>query len=911
VGLLGAEKSLFSYGGEVMNTYIKPNLIIFAVLAIFFLSLGFSCFSGGDINHSNNPSDDDDSSDDDLSDDDMRDDDDITDDDDDDDDNDDDDDDDDDSLGSLDQAISLLILEQMEAGPAGKMAVGYLIHSPLSEGDYVFPGDDFLSKMAVSIGEQRYFSFIDQEPRAFFGHDASFVFLHPEKNLVEVAAAKWWPSLGWLGDKDIWQSEYDEDISITRIYKVVPLEEAVDGPWKPYWKRGSKSPPILGDYGDAPDDAPAYWEVTGRFPSKSATTNSRYGLSGARILIPGQETIGEAVSAERGIEDLLDPDGTENYWDRDLDDDAYVILNADDSEASFSLFFKVSVKSKAPDVPRYINMAADLDKSGHWIGTLKTEEWVVKNLEIDIKPGQSKWIKVGPFDLPSLDGEFNAPIWVRTLLTRELLDEAFYNIDGWDGSGQWDYGEVEDWYVRFRPWSGDSYNGNGLKPQGPPIAPPPSPAQVSCDEVCMSLGLPVGCSYHALVMSGGDHMGQTMVNDAHNLMVDLFEGWFGQSQVESLPNATRVQMQTAVGNLANKVKCYDYVFIYIVGHGLAPSMANPAGGLWLSNDALNVTPGEMKIVLDAISQCPGSQNYWQGDCTAPFTNCDTTVILESSYAGAFFADLQRDGRQIMVSSSSSQISYSGADDTGGELSDKLAIGISTGDADGNGDNYITSQEAFDYAMANIKPVCPQTPEFVNQSNCDCQCDLWAWQGADPGDDLIDWWTGNPANGYASYIDILAYGGAQVAQGVEFFIETSASLPENGAVLGVELDFLLLVDSDGIPGNNDPDHAIYQGADLLYQVHWNSVSHIWEMYKSRYNPTLSSWGFPSATISDFQINGNTLVFIIDPDEESLPGETNIDFKLVDIFWGDMETFGDDTSWEIFRVDPLPAKCGRGN
>lgn len=214
-------------------------------------------------------------------------------------------------------------------------------------------------------------------------------------------------------------------------------------------------PPIpRGDYGDAPDGTPAHYPapyagVIGNFPTRFATSNSRYGLSGAYTSNTTQERLGARISIERGPRDLVDPDSIENLVDDDFDDG--MIGGPCPAGAppvpfpaliSSILSFDVEIAAGAPAGTRYINVLLDRNLDGVWSNSPGNTEWVAIDVPVNIAPGSSGTVTVGPIAWPvsAADG------WMRVALTRSAISGSFPDDgSGWDGSGTFASGEIEDY----------------------------------------------------------------------------------------------------------------------------------------------------------------------------------------------------------------------------------------------------------------------------------------------------------------------------------------------------------------------------------------------------------------------------------------------------------------------------------
>lgn len=205
-----------------------------------------------------------------------------------------------------------------------------------------------------------------------------------------------------------------------------------------------------GDYGDAPDGSLAGYEepfqsVIGKFPTLFMTSSSRLGRPGAHVLTPGQETLGVNVSPETDAADLADADGTSNLVDQDRFDDALrVATDPMDQDTPRTIDLLVSVATTAPTVPRFVNVVIDLNHDGVWQRFGDTEEWIVKNQPVTVSPGSSGVAARIPFSLV----EAASPTWMRVALTRAPIPESdFAAVGGWDGSGAFEFGEIEDHFL--------------------------------------------------------------------------------------------------------------------------------------------------------------------------------------------------------------------------------------------------------------------------------------------------------------------------------------------------------------------------------------------------------------------------------------------------------------------------------
>ena len=207
----------------------------------------------------------------------------------------------------------------------------------------------------------------------------------------------------------------------------------------------------IADYGDAPDDQPCGYtdnpatDVIGRFPTLFDTRNGRVpGASGAHALRVGEEALGDPLltSRERDADDPNDPDQTPNLIDDDIDDGLSLELLP---SGLLRLEVSVQVASTAPFGKRYLNALYDLNQDGEWRETPAGQEWIIRNLEVSVAPGETTSVEIPIFVDPNWIETLSHPRWLRLALTRETIPEARYAaVGGWDGSGQFRVGEIED-----------------------------------------------------------------------------------------------------------------------------------------------------------------------------------------------------------------------------------------------------------------------------------------------------------------------------------------------------------------------------------------------------------------------------------------------------------------------------------
>jgi len=210
----------------------------------------------------------------------------------------------------------------------------------------------------------------------------------------------------------------------------------------------------IGDYGDAPDGGLCGYasnpslDVLGRFPTRYDTSNSRVpGEPGAHTMAAGGAALGDPrlTSLEKGAVDPQDPDGTPNLVDSDIDDGLSVTLQSD---GSLAISVHIEVATDATAGTRYLNAVYDVNRDGEWRNTPHSTEWIVKNRSIRLDPGESVDVTIPVPIGQDWIASISEPRWLRLVLADRQISESLYaSIGGWDGSGQFAHGEVEDYKI--------------------------------------------------------------------------------------------------------------------------------------------------------------------------------------------------------------------------------------------------------------------------------------------------------------------------------------------------------------------------------------------------------------------------------------------------------------------------------
>lgn len=259
---------------------------------------------------------------------------------------------------------------------------------------------------------------------------------------------------------------------------------------------------IIGDYGDAPQGVHAgysgfFQEILAGFPSAYDETEARYFI--VHRLPRERVFLGDTATDETDA----------RVVDWDLDDGVLPIYFLPCTQNVLEV--EVTVPEKAPAGPIYLNALFDWNHDGHWSGydqcppqenfpEGKAPEWAIQNLRLDqppynIGPGFHGAIKTPPI----LPGASPGELWLRVTVTVDPVDEEKFppvsrGGQGWDGRGDFLYGETEDYYTYcfgFCPaelpaWpAGPEVRPPDWNPTPPDLDPPPEEEEVP--EVCDGL----------------------------------------------------------------------------------------------------------------------------------------------------------------------------------------------------------------------------------------------------------------------------------------------------------------------------------------------------------------------------------------------------------------------------------------
>ena len=627
---------------------------------------------------------------------------------------------------SLDEAIAIL-MTILEPSASDERISAFMLSEPLRKTDSVKSeaGDEY------PLTEATWFAFIDDEPKLMFSHPTRYVFIDGQDGSYDIINEIWPPI---VNDYSMWDKDSLNRGEVIEFYPLLNMSMPITA--------GSQSSAPSADYGDAPDGTDAYYGVEGKFPTYYATTNSILNRPGGHALTVGEEMLGIHASTEVDADDPNDPDNVPNLVDSDRDDRMFLFVNMQNAQITFT----VKVDENAPDVTRYINVLIDFDQNGNWTEGTYGDEWAIINLEVDVPPGQTEIITTPSFTWGNDPLDLPTPAWMRVALTREEIDESLFTDEGgWDGSGSFDYGEIEDHlvYLIDNPpdpedeWPpGEPKDGGGGQPPGPTEGP---------------CGTEV--NYHSLIISGGDsskHMkrGKHPADTAVDTMTDLLNDQ-GYNSIGSLTpggsggSSNSISSITAAfETLKSQVKCGDHVLIYIVGHGNSADNENGQGVNMKGTNGGNkelLTPSTLASLLAKTPACEDQL------CNDEEVNCHVNVVIESCYAGSFNIDgVKGPGRTVMGSSSDEPASAAG----GGVFTAGFNDGSRSGD---DPDVPVTPSEAFGHAKNsvdknNAKPRRKNKEDqepWKDSQECECRCPnnpsitggKYAWDGDSWVDEL--------------------------------------------------------------------------------------------------------------------------------------------------------------------------------
>ncbi|MDP8255294.1 MAG: hypothetical protein P9M14_06060 [Candidatus Alcyoniella australis] len=813
----------------------------------------------------------------------------------------DDDDDDDDQIANVETLVERLV-DQFDTDGENNAWVAYVVTQPLAADVAVTAAE---GEVSHAPDNAFWFAYLDEDPLGQFEHATRFVFVDADSGALVAEQPRWWPE---LDGQALFLADYD----LLKVYapQAVPDEITQGGSTK------AKADAPNADYGDAPDDTPAYLNgsIGGSYPTLYATANSATGDPGGHTLTVGQETLGPNVSAEVDADDPNDPDGTPNLIDDDADDKVYWVFYFDRNSGALTVRFlvEVAVAAGAPDQDRYINILVDTDRSGQWKHNSLGDEWLVQNFKVNVSPGSSRWIWTDPVAMPlSANNTFVFETWVRVALTRSQIDGTPFGSDGWDGSGAFKYGEIEDHYFNFVPWYGPGGGGDDDDddidddddvtpptypvPELPPVT-PPEPEEKECVYVCQEDQIEIPYQCKALVINLGDSPGNSWMERNGQKAQSFFEGRFGSGNSTLLNKPTADEAADAISDFLEGGTCLDELWVYITGHG-------STSGIRAQNGGGKLTSQKLRDAIDPDGHCQSPMDYYAGECSEE-GYCNLNFMIQSCHSG-HLVDGSSDaidlpGVNVLTSASKNKVSYGRGDGDGSYVSNALWGAHENNQADdppnGNDDGEVDPQEAMSWAKDNYKGN-KSDPQTSLGGDCECVCTLPEWGWEDPEGDLIFWYgvPGSPTDTPGA--DVLTYGIKQTVEGFDAIITYADDLD----TVSSYTEWAVAFDSDPSSPNGEPTSP-QAGADEYYVI-FSEAPGVFELLRVSFNG--SSWA-PVATSTTYEVDGDTLTLHIDPTEMGIVEDQDVPVHAVTYFL-DGDPAGDDTTYHDFALPPLPSCC----
>jgi PKD repeat protein len=689
-------------------------------------------------------------------------------------------------------AIEILVKEIIPPAADNSRISAFMPSEPLQAGDIVSSE----SGAEYTMATRTWFIFIDDNPAAFYAHPTRYVLIDAQTGTYQVYNDDWPPEINGYS---MWDAQLGRG-------HLIELWSVLDIP-TPVTASASTAPEA--DYGDAPDGQDAYYGIPGHFPTLFNTTNSHFNLPGGHTLNVGEETLGLNVSAEIDALDPFDPDGMPNLVDSDKDERIYVIMEQNQARLAFT----VSVSLGAPDMTRYANALIDFDYSGNWSQSSYGVEWVVVNHEVNVDPGDSETILSPLFAW----GSATVPpteVWMRLALTRAEVDESLYtSVGGWDGAGQYAYGEIEDHFVSLSGmpplpefvlhWPPPPPNGNG-NGNGGGGGEPPGSETGPCGYQINYLVLVINCGDKASHIAQGTPIAQSASSSVADVAGE--QGYTSAGNLSpSGSGASETSLSnigTAIHNLAAQAKCGDHVLIYICGHGGKKSSSRPEGGISIYDSSGHktgetLTPSDLANMLGDFNSCKDA------DCGTPGC-CHVSVIIESCYAGNFNVPGLNDNENMVVSGSSSNTPAQGCMPGGGVYTNGFVNDSRDPAADQdvppNGvDPAEAHSSASDAVTQNNNRTGKSQQPWSEGNWCDCKCPC------QPSIDVEKWIWYEPFESWTKEIE------ADLGQEIVFVLEV-----ENDGVCRDVLDFEIVDVMDDCLDYGGDAFLFYNGMPVGYR-----------------------------------------------------------------------------------------------
>ena len=269
----------------------------------------------------------------------------------------------------------------------------------------------------------------------------------------------------------------------------------------------------------------------------------------------------------------------------------------------------------------------------------------------------------------------------------------------------------------------------------------------------MAQGIPIAQSAASSMTSVTSAQGYTTI-------ANLGPGKSGSSQTN------KANISQAFDDLAGKVKCGDYVLIYICGHGYEKNKKHPSGGIQIYNSSggktkEKLTPSDLTNLLGKIPPCPDEE------CKTPGKCCHVSVLIESCYAGNFNTPgVTGQGRAVAGSSTNTPaqgIYPGGGVYTAGLVKDLKDPGADKTKPPDGVDPMEADASASEAVKENPRSKAGNQQTWSNSQWCDCKCpcspgiDVEKWVWDEMAEDWVDETTVWPDEMVTFRLDILSSG----------------------------------------------------------------------------------------------------------------------------------------------------------
>ena len=195
-------------------------------------------------------------------------------------------------------------------------------------------------------------------------------------------------------------------------------------------------------------------------------------------------------------------------------------------------------------------------------------------------------------------------------------------------------------------------------------------------------------------------------------------GGFTEDDITVLKNPNRQVMEEEIETLFTRGrKRNDLILLFFSGHGIKDDM----GRLFLA------TRETRKDERGELMRATAVSSSFVQESMGRSRSKRLVVMLDSCFSGAFAeglsakddgsvdirAQLGGEGRAILASSGSTQYSFEQEQEELSLYTRYLVEGIRTGEADGDGDEFISADELHDYAAEKVREFRPEMkPEFI-------------------------------------------------------------------------------------------------------------------------------------------------------------------------------------------------------